>query len=87
MHQPRRSNQQELNILEKRWFLSLDLMPYKLANPGNNKNDQSIYCQFARIVISNSIQSINTPQHQKTNHYKTDQHDRRKPGIINPCKK
>src|SRR5690606_1362971 len=36
--QPRRTDQQELDVLEERGLLALDFVPYELADPGGNED-------------------------------------------------
>src|SRR5690606_143902 len=36
--QPRRADQQELDVLEERGLLALDFVPYELADPGGNED-------------------------------------------------
>jgi len=40
VEQPRRANEQKLQVFQKGWFLTFDLMSDKLKNPGHDKHTQ-----------------------------------------------
>lgn len=50
MEQPRRTNQQELNIFEKAGLFAFDFVADELADPGQHKNDERGEGKLAGIV-------------------------------------
>src|SRR5690606_15235514 len=67
MHQPYRSDEQELHILQERWLLSLNLMPVKLTDPGDHKDDQAYEPQWREVKTGDNI-CKHQAQHPEQHH-------------------